>query len=57
MRLAYKNALLWQLRRQILGFVGFKPSRFTHFSMASHVKSAVLGRWTEQVGKIGASAG
>ena len=57
MRLAYKNALLWQLRRQILGFVGFKPSRFTHFSMASHVKSAVLGRWTEQVRKIGASAG
>lgn len=40
----YKNALFWQLRRQILGFVGIKPTRMTHFSGASRAKPSLVDR-------------
>jgi NAD(P)H dehydrogenase (quinone) len=55
MRFVYKNALFFQLRKQILGFVGFKPARITHFSGASHAKQGVVDRWIERVRTIGAT--
>lgn len=53
-RLAYRSALVVQLRRQILGFVGFKPSRFTHFSPASEPKPGQVARWLAEVTRLGA---
>jgi putative NADPH-quinone reductase len=56
MRFIYKNALIWQLRRQVLGFIGIRPSRFTWFSGASHPGDGLVERWMAKVGKIGAAA-
>lgn len=56
LRLVYKNALIWQLRRQILEFVGLKPARFTHLGPASHPKTGQVARWLEQVRHLGAAA-
>lgn len=56
MRLLYRRALIWQLRGQILGFVGFKPTRFTYFAGASHPKPGLVARWIAQVERIGAAA-
>lgn len=56
MRVAYGSAILRQLSKQIFGFVGIKPTRFTYFSGASHPKPELVQRWTQQVEKIGALA-
>ena len=56
MRWIYHNAMLRQLRDQILGFVGIKPARFTHFSSASHPKPGVVKRWITEVQGYGAVA-
>jgi putative NADPH-quinone reductase len=56
LRLVYKNAILCQLRGQILGLVGIKPVRFTHFWGASHPKAGSVERWMQQVQQYGASA-
>ncbi|SLN66134.1 hypothetical protein TRL7639_03750 [Falsiruegeria litorea R37] len=56
MRLVYRQALIRQMRGQILGFVGFKPTRFTYFSGASAPKPGRVDRWISQVSKIGAAA-
>ncbi|MBN0989511.1 NAD(P)H-dependent oxidoreductase [Amphritea pacifica] len=56
MRLFYKNALHHQLRKQIFGFIGFKPTRIIQFSSASHAKPAAVERWLKQVRKLGACA-
>ncbi|PZO16835.1 MAG: flavodoxin family protein [Burkholderiales bacterium] len=56
MRLAYKNALIWQLRRQILEFVGLKPTRLTHLGPASEPKAGEVQRWVAQVRELGSRA-
>ena len=56
MRLLYRRALIWQLRGQILGFVGIKPTRVTWFAGASHPKSGLVERWFDKVKAIGAQA-
>ncbi|MDK3073372.1 NAD(P)H-dependent oxidoreductase [Sedimentitalea sp. JM2-8] len=56
MRLMYRRALIWQMRGQILGFVGIKPTRFTYFAGASDPKPGMIERWFGQVEKIGAAA-
>jgi NAD(P)H dehydrogenase (quinone) len=56
MRLAYKNALIVQLRSQILELVGFKPVRFTHLSPASEPKAGEVPRWVELVRQLGSRA-
>lgn len=56
MRLLYRRALIWQLKGQILGFVGFKPTRVTWFSGASHPKPGLVERWTHTVQAIGRAA-
>ncbi|WP_299878160.1 NAD(P)H-dependent oxidoreductase [uncultured Sulfitobacter sp.] len=56
MRLLYRRALIWQMRGQILGFVGFKPTRFTYFAGASHPKAGLVDRWIKKVERIGAAA-
>lgn len=56
MRLIYRQALIRQVRDQILGFVGFKPTRFTYFAGASYPKPGSVDRWVSKVAKIGAAA-
>jgi NAD(P)H dehydrogenase (quinone) len=56
MRWVYHNAMLRQLRDQILGFVGIKPGRFTHFSGASNPKPAMIERWIAEVKGYGTIA-
>ena len=56
MRWIYHNAILRQLRDQILGFVGIKPARMTHFSGASHPKPGLVETWMAQVRNFGAAA-
>ncbi len=56
MRWVYHNAMLRQLKDQILGFVGIKPARITHFSGASHPKPGAVERWKAEVERYGAIA-
>lgn len=56
MRLAYRNALVWQLRGQILEFVGLKPTRITNLSPASEPKAGSVQRWVKQVRALGSQA-
>ncbi|MDA0341120.1 MAG: NAD(P)H-dependent oxidoreductase [Proteobacteria bacterium] len=53
MRWVYHNAMLRQIRDQILGFVGIKPARITHFSGASQPKPGVVDQWGTTVKKFG----
>ncbi|MEE4361111.1 MAG: NAD(P)H-dependent oxidoreductase [Pseudomonadales bacterium] len=56
MRLAYRNAVLWQLRGQILGFVGFKPTRFSQFAGASDPAPGTVEGWLRTARKLGTRA-
>jgi NAD(P)H dehydrogenase (quinone) len=53
MRWIYRNAMLRQLRDQILGFVGIKPARVTYFAGASHPKSGTIDKWMSTVRTLG----
>lgn len=56
LRFAYANAMLRQLRDQILGFIGIKPAKITYFAGASHPKEGLVERWMDQVARIGRAA-
>lgn len=47
-RLVLKNALVWQLKRQILGFIGLK-TKVTTFAQASHPKQGAVDGWRKTV--------
>lgn len=55
--LMYRSALRHQIQRQILGYVGIKPLRFTHFSPVEHSTDRVRTRWLTQTEAHGRSAG
>lgn len=55
-RLMYRNALMVQLRGQVLGFVGIKPLRITQFSGTSHPKEGLVEKWLRKTEKMGAVA-
>lgn len=56
MRLTYGSALLRQIKGQIFGFVGIKPTKVTWFSGASHPKSGTVERWQATVRQLGLQA-
>ena len=56
MSFCYGNALFRQIRHQIMGFVGIKPTRFTHFNSASHPKSGQVDSWIKSVNQLGLQA-
>ena len=56
LRLAYKNALIWQLRDQVLGFVGIKPTRITYLSGASNANTGIVNGWLKKVERLGMTA-
>ena len=55
-RIVYRHAMLRQVRDQILGFVGIKPARFTHFTGASHPEPATIEKWVSTVRGLGTAA-
>lgn len=55
-RLIYRSALHSQLKRQILGFIGLSPTRFTHFAQSSDPKPGAVARWIDSVKSLGAQA-
>lgn len=55
-RLAHGNAMLRQIRHQIFGLVGIKPTRTTHLSGASHPKPGQIDRWMQKVAALGQQA-
>lgn len=48
--------LFWQLKKQILGFVGFKPVRVNHFAGASHPTQKQIDSWLQKAQLLGARA-
>ncbi|KQB95297.1 NAD(P)H dehydrogenase [Loktanella sp. 1ANDIMAR09] len=55
-RLIYRNAIMRQLDKQILGFVGIKPVRYTYFSGASDATAPTILKWGNTVSKLGQRA-
>lgn len=55
-RLAYKNALIWQIKGQILNLIGITPSRFTHFAGASDPRPGVIDTWLRETRRLGTAA-
>ena len=55
-RLVYHRALHWQLKKQIFGFVGLTPTRFTHFAQSSHATDSRVSKWVDAVRGLGAQA-
>lgn len=54
--LLYRSALRHQLQRQILGYVGIRPSRFTMFAPVEHSTDAQRTGWLQQSKALGAGA-
>ena len=50
---AYRDAIQNQIKRQILGFVGFKPVRITWFSSASDPKPGSVDKLLKQMDDLG----
>ncbi|MEL6583378.1 MAG: NAD(P)H-dependent oxidoreductase [Pseudomonadota bacterium] len=53
MWLAYRDAIQHQLRKQILGFVGFKPVKITFFAPASHPKPGAVEKLLQEMERLG----
>ncbi|MEL6682489.1 MAG: NAD(P)H-dependent oxidoreductase [Pseudomonadota bacterium] len=55
-RLIYRRAVIHQLRKQILGFVGIKPAKLTYFAGATDVSGPKVKEWIKTVARLGTSA-
>jgi NAD(P)H dehydrogenase (quinone) len=53
MWLAYGDAIMRQLKGQILGFVGFRPVRITFFAPASDPKAGAVDKLLAQMDQLG----
>lgn len=51
--LAYRDAILRQIKGQILGFVGFKPVKITFFAPASDPKPGAVAKLLAQMDELG----
>lgn len=56
LRLFYGNAVQKILSRQILGFVGIRPARFTAFAPATDAPDARVRGWLQKAAGLGARA-
>jgi putative NADPH-quinone reductase len=55
LRLAYGDAILRQLKGQILGFCGFRPVRVTFFAPASHPKPGAVDKLFAKMDQLGSA--
>jgi len=53
MRAVYGRAIQKQMSRQILGFVGIKPTRFSHFAPVELATDATIAGWVAKVSALG----
>ncbi|KJZ21123.1 NAD(P)H-dependent oxidoreductase [Loktanella sp. S4079] len=51
-RFVYRSAFMHQTSKQVLAFVGIKPTRYTYFSGASHASATKINGWLSQVESI-----
>lgn len=56
LRLFYSDAIKRILSRQILGFIGIKPTKFSQFSPTSEADAAQVAAWLDKVSALGARA-
>lgn len=56
LRFIYRNAVVRQLRDQVLGFVGIRPARVSYFAGASHPKAGAVEAWLRRIRNVGAAA-
>jgi len=56
MRLLYRNALFHQVRKQLFGFVGIRPTRISHLNAASHPTPEKVSQWRRTAARLGRSA-
>lgn len=54
--LAYRDAIRHQIKGQVLGFVGFKPVKFTFFASASDPKPGSVEKLLVQMDRLGRDA-
>jgi putative NADPH-quinone reductase len=54
--LAYRDAIRHQIKGQVLGFVGFKPVKFTFFGSASDPKPGSVEKLLAQMDRLGRDA-
>lgn len=52
----YRNAILHQLKRHILHFVGVRPVRFSHLSVANGARADRIEAWLNQARRLGMTA-
>ncbi|MEM0947010.1 MAG: NAD(P)H-dependent oxidoreductase [Pseudomonadota bacterium] len=57
LRLIYHRPVIHQINKQILGFVGIRPTRHTYFAPASEAPSDIVEGWIARVARLGAQAG
>jgi len=51
--LLYRSAVRHQVANQIFGYVGVKPTRFTHLSPVEHSTPEIRAGWLRDVGALG----
>ncbi|CUH88541.1 Putative NADPH-quinone reductase (modulator of drug activity B) [Phaeobacter sp. CECT 5382] len=56
MSLFYKKAMLRQVEKQILGFIGLKPVKTSFFAPASHPERKAVESWLTKTQKLAAKA-
>ena len=56
MNILYRNALINQLKGQILGFIGIKPTKITWYSGAGSADKEKVDQWIKKVEKLASSA-
>jgi len=56
-RLFYGNAIMKIISRQIFGFVGIKPTRFSTYAPASRAADSHVNSWLSHATALGAKAG
>lgn len=56
LRLIYQSSIVHQINKQILGFVGIKPTRHTHFAPATDASEGTVEGWIARVAQLGARA-
>lgn len=56
MRLMYNRAIQNQLTRQILAFVGIKPTKHSHYAPVEHIDSAKISKLLDEAKLLGQDA-
>lgn len=53
MRVFYGDALIKQMRKQVFGFVGIKPTKLSYFAPANEVSEPAIHKWLKVADKLG----